>query len=492
MSMLSLKNSPPPDTQVKVSISVTAYNHEKYISQAVDSILMQNVNFSYEIIIGEDCSIDNTRNIVLDLQKRYPDTIRLILPQENLGCGGSKVFVRTLQESNGIYIAFLDGDDYWTSAYKLQKQVDFLDSHPECVMCFHNTIVAYEDDEGRGSWNLRPFEQTEILTIEDIFANCCVQTSTIMIRKDTLSTQLNWFNNIELNYIDDWTIAVLSAQFGKIGYINEVMGVYRQHSSGQWSIYDRAQQLISVIDRYERVNGLFNFHYDETIKNQVAIRHYELASEYEKIGDYNSAGISLEKCMAERPKLLEEYLPGVGLTGNRVWSFLKRKLWFYKHPFLYRLSRPVARNVMHFTILIKMFRLLIVNTGHLFFGKGVGIITADPNPIREFSQPGGFGMTTLIWGSLRTKEVEVHIGAPDGPLFSGEGTSGRVLTGEWVHDGMVFYLQDVTEGRPLSSANTLDMVRVTVGSDLMSRLIEWVRKKVMNTIFRLGEQLSRQ
>jgi glycosyltransferase involved in cell wall biosynthesis len=357
--MKSLKNSPPP-AQVKVSVSVTAYNHEKYIAQAIDGILTQSVNFKYDVIIGEDCSTDNTRNIVLDLQKQYPDTIKLILPQENLGCGGSKIFIQTLQESQGIYIAFLDGDDYWTSRYKLQKQVDFLDNHPECVMCFHNTLVKYEDNEGRGSWNLRPFQQKEVLTIEDIFANCCIQTSTIMIRKETLSTQLNWFNNMELHHIDDWTIAVLFAHHGKIGYINEVMGVYRQQSSGFWSVNNKVQQLIAVIDRYERVNSLLNFQYNETIKNQIIIRYYELAAEYEKVGDYKSAGIYLEKSIAERPKLLELYLSGAGLTGKNVWGVLKRKLWFYKHRCFYCLVRPIFEAMKYFKILVKKAKLLFM------------------------------------------------------------------------------------------------------------------------------------
>ena len=145
---------------MKVSVSVTAYNHEKYIAQAIDSILMQEVDFEYEIIIGEDYSADNTRNIVIDFQRRYPDKIKLILPQENLGYGGNKIFDQTLQVSRGEYVALLDGDDYWTSPHKLRKQVDFLDSHPECSMCFHNAQVFYEDGS-REPWNLNTVKQKE-------------------------------------------------------------------------------------------------------------------------------------------------------------------------------------------------------------------------------------------------------------------------------------------------------------------------------------------
>ncbi|MGB3653585.1 MAG: glycosyltransferase, partial [Rivularia sp. (in: cyanobacteria)] len=94
-------------------------HHEKFIAQAIESVLMQEVDVSYEIIIGEDFSSDKTRSIVIDYQKQYPDKIRLILPEENLGCYGQKIFVQTLQACLGKYIAILDGDDYWTTPNKL-------------------------------------------------------------------------------------------------------------------------------------------------------------------------------------------------------------------------------------------------------------------------------------------------------------------------------------------------------------------------------------
>jgi glycosyltransferase involved in cell wall biosynthesis len=490
-------NPPAPDTQVKISVTVTAYNHEKYIAQAIDSILMQTVNFNYEIIIGEDCSADNTRNIVIDFQKRYPDKIKLILPQKNLGYGGKKNFVQNLQASQGDYIALLDGDDYWTSPYKLQKQVDFLDSHPECSMCFHNAKVFYEDGS-RGSWNLNPINQKEMLTLEDLLAGNVIATSSSMLRRDLLSEFPDWFFKA---LPGDWILFIFFARRGDIGYINEVMSMYRIHKEGYMSKFNSIQQSLELMDLYPKINSFLNFQYDETIKKQIALRYYVLASEYEKTGDYNSASAYLEKCIAERSKIVEVYLSGVGLTNDRVWSFLKRKLWFYKHPFLYRLFRPVDQAINLFKMLLKIFRLIIVRIGRFLIGKSIGIITADPNPIRECSTPGGLCVTTLIWASLRTREVEVRVGAPDGPLFHAKGTSGRAITGEWVHDGMVFYLQDVTEGLPLTSANTLDMVRVKVsanggfvsnGPDLMISLIEWGKKEVMNTIFRIVHAWKRR
>lgn len=113
----------PAGNRMKVSVLMITYNHEKFIAQAIDSILMQQVNFDYEIVIGEDCSTDGTRAIVIQYQKEYPDKIRLLLPEENLGM--HKNFVQTFRACQGEYIALLEGDDYWTSPRKLQKQVDF-------------------------------------------------------------------------------------------------------------------------------------------------------------------------------------------------------------------------------------------------------------------------------------------------------------------------------------------------------------------------------
>jgi glycosyltransferase involved in cell wall biosynthesis len=128
---------------IKVSVVLLAYNQEKFIEQAINSILMQETNFNYEILIAEDFSTDNTRNIVIEFQKKYPDKIGVLLPDRNLN--SNKYFVQVLETARGEYIALLDGDDFWTSPNKLQMQANFLDSHSNCSICFHNAEMIYED-----------------------------------------------------------------------------------------------------------------------------------------------------------------------------------------------------------------------------------------------------------------------------------------------------------------------------------------------------------
>src|SRR5262245_24288404 len=131
------------EVSVKVSVAMITYNHGNFIAQAVESILMQVVNFDYEIIIGEDCSTDETRNVVIEYRNRFPHRIKMLLHDKNVGL--MQNFIQTIEACRGQYVALCEGDDYWTSPYKLQKQVDFLESHPEYAICFHNVTVICED-----------------------------------------------------------------------------------------------------------------------------------------------------------------------------------------------------------------------------------------------------------------------------------------------------------------------------------------------------------
>jgi len=147
-----------------VSILMITFNQEKFIAQAIESVLMQRVNFKYEIVIGEDCSTDRTRDIVLEYQEKYSDRIKLLLQGKNAGM--HKNFVDTYYACMGKYIALLEGDDYWTDPYKLQKQVDFLEKNPDFAICFHNMQIIYEDEPhlNRIS-NIKQKEITNIKTL---------------------------------------------------------------------------------------------------------------------------------------------------------------------------------------------------------------------------------------------------------------------------------------------------------------------------------------
>ena len=257
---------------MKVSVRMITYNHEKWIAKAIDSVLMQNVDFDYEIVIGEDFSTDRTRDIVIDYRKRYPDRIRLVLSDANVGA--HRNLTRTHHACHGEYIADLEGDDYWTSPDKLQKQVDFLDNHPDCTICFHNASVINDlDQEVR--YYCSP-AQKEISTLQDLLKADFIPTCSVMFRNGLFSEFPDWFYQLPMG---DWPTHVFNAQHGTIGYINEIMAAYRVHSAGAWSRLGYASRLRAELQFYQSINAHLNYQYDDLIRSLSSDRWGRLTTE---------------------------------------------------------------------------------------------------------------------------------------------------------------------------------------------------------------------
>ena len=164
---------------IKVSVLVLTYNHEKFIGAALDSVLAQRTTFDWELLVSEDFSTDRTREILSAYQRRFPDRIRLLLSERNLR--RMEVLTRGIRASRGEFIALLDGDDYWTDPGKLQLQVEYLETHPDCVACFHNALVVHED----GSRSPREWVapgQKEFLSLEDVWRGIPITTCATVFR----------------------------------------------------------------------------------------------------------------------------------------------------------------------------------------------------------------------------------------------------------------------------------------------------------------------
>ena len=218
----------------KVSIVCTTYNQENYIADAIESFLMQETNFSYEIIIGEDCSTDKTRSIVENYSKKFPNIIRAIYQKENTG--GYKNIVDAMNACSGEYLILNEGDDFFTDQHKLQTQVDYLDSHKDCSMCFHPVRVFFQDKSQKDY--IFPTEH-ELKKIKHKFNYNTlkkinyIQTNSCMYRRANVK-----FEEILPPQIlpGDWFIHLYYAKLGKIGYINKVMSAYRRSSTGIWQL----------------------------------------------------------------------------------------------------------------------------------------------------------------------------------------------------------------------------------------------------------------
>lgn len=205
------------------------YNHESFIREVIESTLMQKTNFSFELVIGEDYSTDNTRNICLEYQKKYPNKIKILCPKKNLGMIAN--FKATLNACKGKYIALCEGDDYWTDSYKLQKQIDFLEANPEYVMCFHKAEIKQEIAYNSSSkLTYKPANLLkQDITTEDLIKEWLIPTASVVFRRQHLPPFYEWFYKV---ISMDIPLLTLIADKGKVRYIPDIMSVYRKHEGG--------------------------------------------------------------------------------------------------------------------------------------------------------------------------------------------------------------------------------------------------------------------
>lgn len=281
---------------MKVTVILLTYKHENFIVQALESVLNQETNFEYDITIIEDFSPDKTRDIVIDYQKKYPDKIRLLLPDHNRN--DNLEWMKAIESAQGEYVALLDGDDYWTSPHKLQKQVDFLDTHPECAICFHNCIAFYEDGS-QESFKTSPDDQKEISTIEDLFIGSFMPTNSTMFRQGLFGDHFpSWFNEL---HAGDKPLHILNAQYGNIGYINEVMAASRIHKGGAWHGISNIKQLEVVIKDYQILRANLDVMKNKLTQRQLAEYYFRLAKEYESQGNLEPARDYILKSIIECP-----------------------------------------------------------------------------------------------------------------------------------------------------------------------------------------------
>jgi glycosyltransferase involved in cell wall biosynthesis len=255
-----------------VSVVLRTYDHARYVAQAIESVLIQEAPFPFELVIGEDCSTDGTREIVASYAARHPDVIRAVLPDRNLGHGA--IFERALEATRAPFIAYLDGDDYWTSASKLRRQVDFLRANPECASCFHDVSLVY-GESGVPSGAVSPKLAEARFSLADILLECFVPAPAVMFRREVVERLPDW--TFEVMWID-WLIHICSATLGSIGYVPATLGAYRVHSGGMFSALDRITQVEADLPFYERLLEELP-EQRERIERCVAYRHCELAIE---------------------------------------------------------------------------------------------------------------------------------------------------------------------------------------------------------------------
>ena len=255
-----------------VSVWMVTYNHEAYIEQAIESVMMQITNFGYHLYIGEDCSTDNTGNICEILIAKYPEQITLVRNKENLGSNNNALNIYELCFNSGSkYMAMLEGDDYWTDPLKLQKQVDFLEVNLDYNMCFHSVKVFNESKKILEEDVItKPVPETT--TIEELSMGNYIHTPSVMLRNNF--TLPNWFAKVP---VGDWVLYMIAVKDKKIKKIEEAMAVYRLHHDGIWGGKNRMDKLKATLKTFELV-------YDNVKLDEVPKANLKNDMNLERIG----------------------------------------------------------------------------------------------------------------------------------------------------------------------------------------------------------------
>lgn len=221
----------------KVSVAVQAFNHEAYVSEALDGVLMQRVDFPVEVLVADDCSTDATREIIAAYERRSPEKVKSFFPEAPMGHG--RLFQALLQRATGEYVALLDADDFWIHEDKLRRQVAALDAKRDRSICFHDA-VAFHEDGRRPAWNVNA-GHADTATIDDLLGIWnSITTASVLYRNRGIEEYPDWLWRVTCH---DWALHILNARFGEITFLPPCMSAYRLHEKGLWSQLDRVQGL---------------------------------------------------------------------------------------------------------------------------------------------------------------------------------------------------------------------------------------------------------
>ncbi len=212
---------------MRVSVSMVSHQHERFLRQAVESVLAQDFT-DWELVIGDDASTDSTGEILRELAALHPGRIRVLPREQKLGPRVN--YMRTLSACRGQYVALLDGDDWWCSPHKLSRQVALLDAHPEHALCFCAAReVSDPGDAPLGE--LRPPGARAVYRLPELLADNLACSCTVVFRRGLFGDFPDWYREVP---VGDWPLHSLNARHGSLAYLDEVMAVHRVHARGVW------------------------------------------------------------------------------------------------------------------------------------------------------------------------------------------------------------------------------------------------------------------
>lgn len=273
-----------------VSIIMPTYNHEAYITESIKSVLMQKTEYSYELLINDDCSTDNTRNIAKEYAKNFPDIIKLIYPETNQGL--LKSYKRLMEIAKGKYIAILESDDIWTDKFKLQKQISFLENNEDYSLVVGNYMRINHAGEIIEPKFINMRENLNGYWYEELLCENPIGAVTICFRKNTFDKYCSIDDYISKKFITfDYPLLLSLAANSKCFCINEILAHYRvlETSISNTAVYEKSiafeDSVCEIQDYIIQKFGKRNL--DEYRYNECRVKKYiEKTLKFNKIFDF--------------------------------------------------------------------------------------------------------------------------------------------------------------------------------------------------------------
>lgn len=213
------------NNELMVTIRCMTYNHEPYIRQCLEGFVMQKTNFRFEAIVHDDASTDGTATIIREYAEKYSDIIKPIYEAENQYSKHDDSLERIMDmASTGKYIALCEGDDYWIDSLKLQKQIDYMEQHPECSLCGTNGLILWDNGVKNPQYFRNTFRTIELKPM-DIIGHWCFPTASLLFRKDVFDVNPKWAKKI---YSGDQTKTLIALSYGIVVALGDVTCVYRK------------------------------------------------------------------------------------------------------------------------------------------------------------------------------------------------------------------------------------------------------------------------
>lgn len=276
--------------KIMVTVYCTAYNHEKYIKDALEGFISQKTNFPFEVLVHDDASTDKTPSIIRDYERKYPSIIKGIYQKENIYSRGiNRTYEYMLPETHGKYIAFCEGDDYWCDPNKLQSQYDYMENHPECSLVVHKALKQYSNGKKVQYTNWQ-FRDNCCLTAEQIIDDLALFPLNSMFFHTDFFRKNESF--LKQHQTFDYLLKIMLAIEGTVYVIPKTMSVYRICSVGSWTerVGNNNKKLIEhegiAIRSLNDLDQYTNFQYHSNLNSNIIRRKYhveELKGNYHEL-----------------------------------------------------------------------------------------------------------------------------------------------------------------------------------------------------------------